>query len=215
MRTAFGLLALLLMLPQVSVAQSTPPSEQPMFGGATRTPAMIATDRQMIAAAEKSGLTRAQSVRKAMDLGWQYFAAKNYGEAMKRFNEAWLFDPDNGDAFHGFAAVTLARDNNPLKASFLFSTAIAKPRQSPGVYLDYGRFLMNSERQYDAVLLLRRARAFPAIEADAQALLTLALVKADNMADACYESEGVTDKAAPPLRDEARAIAKQSACTLR
>jgi len=36
--------------------------------------------------------------------GWQYLAEEDYADAMRRFNQAWLLDNDNGVALWGMAA---------------------------------------------------------------------------------------------------------------
>ena len=123
---------------------------------------------------------------------------------MKRFNQAWLLDPDNGDAFHGFAVLIMARDHDAPQADSLFRAGLAKPRQSPGIYLDYGRFLLTMNRPADAVAPLRHAVATPDMSPDAQALLTLALYQSGDVAAACAERPKVLDGAQPVIRDAAR-----------
>ena len=199
------ILGLFFALVLVSPAAAVPSNEQPMFGNQPKTPDMVAADEAFIAAVAKRGLTRAQGSDKSVQLGWQYFFAKHdTATAMKRFNQAWLLDPDNGNAFHGFAVLVMARDHDAAQADLLFQQGLAKPRQSPGIYLDYGRFLLTVNRPADAITPLRHAVAVPTMGPDAQALLTLALYQSGDVAAACAESAKVQDGAQPVIRDAAR-----------
>ncbi len=87
------------LCPSGSSAKDYPPNELPMFGGVTKNAAMIQADNDFIATVLAKGVTRAQGSDKMVVLGWQYFFQHDYTTAMKRFNQAWLLDPDNGDLF--------------------------------------------------------------------------------------------------------------------
>ena len=188
-----------------ALAASYPLNEQPMFGGQPKTPAEQAADRKFFDSVAKLGYSRAQGSDKSVQLGWQYFFSKHdIATAMKRFNQAWLLDPDNGDAFHGFAVLVMARDNDAAQADALFQQGLAKPRQLPGIYLDYGRFLLTVKRPADAIAPLRHAVAVPDMGPDAEASLTLALYESGNVAAACAEKAKVQDGAQPVIRDQAR-----------
>jgi Tfp pilus assembly protein PilF len=202
-----GLVLAFTLLAGAALAHSYPLNEQPMFGGQPKTPEMLAADQQLFASTEKFGYTRAQGSDKSVQLGWQYlFQKHDIATAMKRFNQAWLLDPDNGDVFHGFALLVMSRDHDAVQAASLFEQGIAKPRQSPGIYLDYGRFLLTVNRPADAVPQLRKALSFPTMGPDAEALLTLALYQSGEKEAACAESAKVQDGAQAATRDAARAI---------
>lgn len=47
--------------------------------------------------------------KSAVRLGWNFFYDGNCSTAMKRFNRAWLLDPDNQLALWGFAVISLDR----------------------------------------------------------------------------------------------------------
>jgi Tfp pilus assembly protein PilF len=197
-------IGLLLVLALVSPVNALPLNEQPMFGNQPKTAEMMNADAQYIASTQKYG-TRAQVSDKAVQLGWQYFFdRKDTVTAMKRFNQAWLLDPDNGDAFHGFAVLVMARDHDATQAGSLFQQGLAKPRQSPGIYLDYGRFLLTVKRPADAIAPLRHAVDVPNMGPDAEALLTLALYESGDVAAACIEKTKVQDGAQADIRDRAR-----------
>jgi len=188
-----------------ALAASYPLNEQPMFGGQPKTLAEQAADQKFFDSVAKLGYSRPQGSDKSVQLGWQYFFSKHdIATAMKRFNQAWLLDPDNGNAFHGFAVLVMARDNDAAQADALFQQGLAKPRQLPGIYLDYGRFLLTVKRPADAIAPLRHAVAVPDMGPDAEALLTLALYESGDVAAACAEKAKVQDGAQPVIRDQAR-----------
>jgi len=182
-----------------------------MFGGIEKTPAMIAADEQLIQDNAKFGYTRAQGSDKSVDLGWRYFNKDDYATAMKRFNQAWLLDPDNGDAFEGFAAVVNAREHDAKAAEALFQQALAKPRHRPVVMSDYGLFLLRQNRIGEAIPILEQAVAIPDQYPDAQALLAMAYEATHNPA-ACEAAAKVSDKAFPQYRDSARKIPRSALC---
>ena len=70
----------------------------------------------------------------ASDLGWKYFYSGDLSTAMKRFNQAWMFDGENPDAYWGFGIIvgrkTRDSHDNPesgLKESInLLETALKK-----------------------------------------------------------------------------------------
>lgn len=204
----YFLLCITFLLGMVGMSVAAPPlNEQPMYGNQPRTPEMLAADEALIAAAPKYGYTRPQASDHSVQLGWQYFFQKHdIATAMKRFNQAWLLDPDNGDSFHGFAILVMERDHDEKAADALFRQGIAKPRQSPGIWLDYGRFLVRTKRPADAIPPLRKAVSFPDMGPDAEALLTMALFENGDAAAACAELGKVRDGAQPPLRDAVRLI---------
>ena len=203
---ALVLAAALVTAADAGTAGDYPPDERPMYGGVEKTPAMLQADNEFIASVLAKGVTRAQGSDQMIHLGWDYQRKSDYATAMKRFNEAWLLDPDNGDAFHGFALVVLSRDKDVAATDALFQQGLAKPRQSPGIYLDYGRFLLVIQRPADAVAPLRKAASFPDMGPDAQALLTVALFQSGNRTAACQEAAKVKDTAQAGILDDVRLI---------
>ena len=187
------------LCPAANAAKDYPPNEMPMYGGVEKNAAMLKADETFIAAILAKGITRAQGSDDAVKLGWEYFRRHDIPTAMKRFNQAWLLDPGNGNAFHGFAIVLMDRDGDAARADDLFKQGIAKPRQSPGIYLDYGRFLLKTNRPADAIPQLRKALTFSDMGPDAEALLTIALFQSGDKPGACAEAAKVKDAQAAIL----------------
>ena len=83
-------LALSLWFALVGAAQADRPMEElPMYGG------------QHNPSVEKS----AKFSQEAANLGWQYYYNGDYATAIRRFNQAWLFDRDDVDAYWGFGLI--------------------------------------------------------------------------------------------------------------
>lgn len=83
---------------------NTPINELPMYGGIKRTPAEIESDNKLIETVTKNQ-TRQEASREAARLGWEYYHESDLKTAMKRFNQAWLLDPENPYAYWGFGLI--------------------------------------------------------------------------------------------------------------
>lgn len=98
-RLALSIVALVL------VACATPINERPMYGGREKTPAMREADARFIQDCIADGTNREAASREVSQLGWQYFFRNDFSTAMKRFNQDWLLDPNNPEAYWGFGLI--------------------------------------------------------------------------------------------------------------
>jgi|SRR5476649_2959466 Flp pilus assembly protein TadD len=214
-KTAFLILALIgstVGFAGTCVAQSHPPSELPMYGGIQKTPAMIAADKKFLDDIDAKGLTRAASSDAEVALGWKYFMERrDIATAMKRFNQAWLLDPGNGDAYHGMAIVVIQRDGDAPASEQLFKRALAAPRSGPNVRVDYGRFLLMQSRPRDAVPVLEQGVRKPGVAPDAQALLALAYRDVGDWPKSCGAAKAVRP-VQPLLKTEVDKILQDARC---
>jgi Flp pilus assembly protein TadD len=201
----------LVLIADVARAAEYPPNQLPMYGAADKSSAMVDADRQFLRAASEQGLSPAQASKKSVELGWTYLQRRDLATAIKRFNQGWLADPENGDVYHGFAVVVLERDNDAAGADKFFQQALGKARHSDGLYVDYGRFLAMQGRYADAVPVLRKAVSIDGITPDAGALLTMSLAGSGDMKSACDEAPNVKSNIQPSYRDAIRLI--QSRCS--
>lgn len=150
-RLVLSVLMLVMCTIVTAWADSTPIELLPMYGGKEKTQAMKDADAFFIHWIEKKGMTRQQGAEKSIDLGWAHFSRGELDTAMKRFNQAWLLDPENGNSYRGFAIITLERGGKPAEVEKLFQLALSKSRVQPEVFVDYGRFLWE-QKQYDQSL---------------------------------------------------------------
>lgn len=77
----------------------------PEYGHVTKTDAQIRADKEFIEATIKQNGSKEKASAKMVDLGFQYYYRGDIKTAMYRFNQAWLLDPVNENAYWGFAAV--------------------------------------------------------------------------------------------------------------
>ena len=96
----------------------------PMYGGASRSRDLLASDQALIEEAMKQAGSREAASREFMRVGWEYFDRGDLNTAMKRFNQAWLVNPENADAFWGFGSVSLAKQRAD-EAIDMFEQALA------------------------------------------------------------------------------------------
>lgn len=81
-----------------------PINELPMYGNIERTQEQIDIDNKFIKAVT-ANQSREDASKEAVSLGWQYFDKGDLKTAMKRFNQAWLLDPQNPKAYWGFGVI--------------------------------------------------------------------------------------------------------------
>ncbi len=189
-RLALALFALLAWtLP--AAAQSIPPNERPMYGGVKQ------DDQKFIDSVIASGYTRKSGAQEAVARGFQSFEKHDFGPAMRRFNQAWVLDPDYAETYRGFALVLIARDRKPDEAEAMFKKGIDLPGASAGLFADYGRFLVLTKRLKDAIPVLERgaeAEGEPADQLRAQRLLADAYYDEKQFDKACPLAKKIIDK---------------------
>lgn len=92
--------------------QDLPPSERPMYGGVSPTSAIQKVDQQFIAEEVRKYGSREAASEQALRIAWQCFDKGDYRTAMRRFNQAWLINPDDSRIYHGYGA-TLGEMGQP------------------------------------------------------------------------------------------------------
>jgi len=138
-------------------ADSLPTNQLPMYGEREKTAEMKNADAAFIASIEKQGLSRQEGAKQVIQSGWSYWAKRDLATAMSRFNQAWLLDPENGNAYHGFALVTSVRGGTPRDVERLFQLAVSKPNVAPVAFVDYGRFLWTQKQLEKSLVQLNKA----------------------------------------------------------
>lgn len=163
---------------------SVPVNEQPFYGFVEKTPEMRATDDKLVQAvlgtAKRDAASKDASMR-----GWRAIAAGRLDEASRRFNQAFLLDPQQSGVYHGWAVVVFERFKDADYADELFK--IAKKQRNPGENLnaDYGRFLMMTKRFGEALPVLEQAVKDAPKFGDAWSNLAFARLYAGDRSGAC------------------------------
>lgn len=198
---------------------SYPRAEQPMYGGIPANPAEQENDRRYIEEAARLAGDRGRAANMATDLGFRYFFRGDLAGAIRRFNQAWLLDAENGDAYHGMALVVFDRDDDRAMAEQLFKTALSKSSTSIGAWSDYGRMLAIAGRTRESVDVLDGAlkRTFPGNPnpegaANARALLAMGLAELRDFPRACREARAVPAEAQKPLLQGAAQVLALPEC---
>ncbi|MBL4744561.1 MAG: hypothetical protein JKX87_08040 [Cycloclasticus sp.] len=83
------IITLILFILSGAVSAERPSNEQPMYGG-THNPTVEKNEEHSASAAS---------------LGWQYFNNGDLNTAIKRFNQSWMFDRENAEAYWGFGLI--------------------------------------------------------------------------------------------------------------
>ncbi|WP_295666933.1 tetratricopeptide repeat protein [uncultured Mucilaginibacter sp.] len=78
---------------------------QPEYGNVKKTKEQLADDRTFIETVLKQDTTPRKGSEHLVRLGFNYLAKGDMETAMKRFNQAWLLDPKNENAYWGFGAI--------------------------------------------------------------------------------------------------------------
>ena len=171
-------------------ADALPLNQQPMFGGQEKNAAMKAADAEFLESVGKQGLAREEGARQAIALGWSYFAKRDLPTAMKRFNQAWMLDPENGDAYHGFAVVSASRGAAPAELEKLFLLAVSKPRHNARATVDYGRFLWTQGKLDQSLVQLDKALAESPKAFNARSNMAFVYYRKKDFVKACEWAKG-------------------------
>ncbi|WMD22982.1 tetratricopeptide repeat protein [Achromobacter seleniivolatilans] len=129
-------------------AVKTPPAasepridELPMYGGMDRSAAaeLSASDKKLIADATNAFGSSDKASQAWVGQGYRFYQADQLGMAMRRFNQAWLMNPDNPEVYTGFAAVLHDQGKYCQAMSMMDQAMSHNPPKFQGIYADAGR----------------------------------------------------------------------------
>lgn len=111
----------------------------PRYGGMDRQadPLLRQADEKLIADTQAHYGSREKASAAFADQGFRFYRQDDLVQAMRRFNQAWLLDPENGDAYWGFAGVASDRKQY-CEAAGHFRTGLSKPRVQSSAFSDAG-----------------------------------------------------------------------------
>lgn len=114
--------------------------ELPMYGAGKQTGAPVAAaDDGSIAEAARSYGSSGAAAQALVEQGYRLQREAQPGMAMRRFNQAWLLNPDNPEVYAGFAVV-LEDQRKLCQAMSMMDRAISlHPPTFRGIYADAGR----------------------------------------------------------------------------
>jgi len=133
--------------PGMAMASELPINEMPMYGGGVpELPGKIAATTSFVATMLAEHGTRENAARAKISRGWRYIALGDLPAAMRHFNQAYLLDPEQGEAYTGMAVVVMSRDQNKAESDALFRRAVLSSKHTTDIFLNYGRFLLRDKR---------------------------------------------------------------------
>lgn len=134
--------------------------EIPLWEGVQKTDQMLAADKQLVESVRQSTNGNLQAgARRAIELGWQAFENKDFETAIRRFNQAWLLDPENPAIYWGFALVTHERGEPLQKVERWFAETERRIPDTVPLLSDHGRILEERNEDKKAIEYFSRALA--------------------------------------------------------
>lgn len=113
-----------------------PINELPMYGLREKTAEQKRADEAYIEAMTQDGKSRAEAAESAARMAWNIFYQGDKATAIRRFNQAWLLDPQNQLALWGFAVTCI--DRGQLEDAIrYYRMAIEAGPENPGLQRDY------------------------------------------------------------------------------
>ena len=113
-----------------------PINELPMYGGLEKTASQKQADEIYITTMTRGGRSREDAANVAAKVAWNIFYQGDKSTAIKRFNQAWLLDPDNQLALWGFAVTCMDRGQIEDAVRF-YRMAIENGPEHPLLRHDY------------------------------------------------------------------------------
>jgi len=146
-------------------------NEIPMWEGMQKTAVQRAADKKFLRTMQK--MTKGNmdiAVQDALKKGWQFLEKNNPDMAIKRFNQAWLIEPDNPNIHWGFAIATNQQQVPIAIVERHFSSVetyftkpvnrLKKPNhdmRNAALYADIGRTLEGRTKYKRAIVYFKKA----------------------------------------------------------
>jgi Tfp pilus assembly protein PilF len=135
--------ALSLCLAVALPADAQPVDQLPMYGGLDRKSesSLRAADEKLIADVTRHYGSREKASMAFVENGFSFYGRDDLESAMRRFNQAWLLDPNNPEVYFGFAVV-LHDKGKSCEAVTQFEKAASFGRFIKGMAPDAARVLV-------------------------------------------------------------------------
>ena len=111
---------------------------KPMYGEVQKSEELLRIDEEFKKACLSEFKTIDSSVYVQIDNAWRYFYHNDLRTAMKRFNQAWLLNPDFADSYFGFAALS-EMNKDKTEAARFYKMGIEKDIESKRTEICYQR----------------------------------------------------------------------------
>jgi Tfp pilus assembly protein PilF len=202
--------------PDVSVSRKTypvPANEAPFFNFAEKTEGQKAADQKLVAAVLERVPDRSRAAGTAIDAGMRAFLGENdVATAAKRFNQAYLLDPQQSGIYHGFAMVAEARFKDFAYADELYRVAARMKSPSASLRADHGRMLLIAGRPGEAKPLLEQAVKDTPDWAVPRMNLAWATLQTGNRDEACRLAAQVKGKQMENVERDLALLRQKAGC---
>ncbi|QDL36363.1 tetratricopeptide repeat protein [Rhodoferax sediminis] len=123
------------------VNQGTRIDEAPMYEGIDRSKVqeLKAADERFISDATTQFGSRERASALWVNQGYKYYKQDQLGMAMRRFNQAWLLNPENPEVYAGFGAVLHDQGKNCAAMEMMKKALTLHPPTLQGIYSDAAR----------------------------------------------------------------------------
>ena len=128
----------------------TPINETPMYGNVPPTPDVKKAHEQFIKEVIEGSGNREAAIKNGLDLAWRHYHKGELNIAMRRFNQVWLLDNNNADAYWGFGLL-LKEKRQYDEALKMYDKALASNPNMPEVYNNMGN-IHKDKREYEKAL---------------------------------------------------------------
>jgi len=119
-----------------------------MYGEVSKSEAYKKIDNDFIKKCLNQYGTIDSSVNFHTDMAWRYFYNNDLKSAMKRFNQAWLLNPEFPDSYFGFAALLEMQKSN-VDAERFYKIALQKDKSKLRSVICYQRIADCKEQLHD------------------------------------------------------------------
>jgi Tfp pilus assembly protein PilF len=147
--------------PGITVTRKTyqvPSNEAPFFNFVEKNEVQKAADQRLIAGILQQGYDRERAASSAVVSGSRAFLqVRDIATAARRFNQAYLLDPQQSGSYHGFAMVVAYRFRDFEYAHELFQVAAKMKLPAESLNADHGRVLLMAGRPAEAKTVLEQA----------------------------------------------------------
>ena len=171
---------------------NTPLNEQPFYGFVAKDAAQREADEKFVNSMVAATGSREKAFDEATTRAWRAVIAGKAAEALVRFNQAWLIQPEPSAVYHGMAVAVLMRHADPVAAEELFDIARKQPKPLKMLNADYGRFLLVAKRPVEARKALEQAVIDTPDVGDAWSNLAQARLQNGNRDAACAAANEAT-----------------------
>ncbi|WP_405232542.1 carbohydrate binding domain-containing protein [Lentisalinibacter salinarum] len=128
-----------------STAAGYPVNEVPMYGLHEKTEQQRRADEAYIRMMTAGGRSREAAAEVAAKNAWNVFYTGDKAQAIRRFNQAWLLDPDNALALWGFAVTSIDRGDWEAALRY-YRMAMESDPENPRLERDYQLALRQIEK---------------------------------------------------------------------